>query len=71
MMISLLDVIQINVIYLNTKEKYPEIRDHEVTCEFILRRYLNERTTGKKTFKIAKQLVQDYEDLRSDVSPFC
>ena len=50
----------------HTKKKYPEIKDHEVTSEFILRRYLNERTQGKTKHKMVKQLVQDYEDLRSD-----
>ena len=49
-----------------TKKKYAEIKDHEVTSEFILRRYLNERTQGKTKHKMVKQLVQDYEDLRSD-----
>merc|ERR1712079_389924 len=32
----------------STMRKYPEIKYHEVTSEFILRRYLNERTQGKK-----------------------
>ena len=51
----------------NTKKKYLEIKEHEVTSEFILKSYLNERTQGKKhTRKMFNQLVQDYEDLRSD-----
>ena len=55
-----------NMAKMHTKEKYPEIKDHEVTSEFILKRYLNERTKGKTKHKMVKQLVQDYEDLRSD-----
>ena len=39
---------------MNTKEKYPEIKDHEVTSEFILKRYLNERTKGKTKHKMVK-----------------
>ena len=62
---------QLKLCYSNTKgdakKKYPEITDLKLTSEFILKRYLNERTHfRKKPRKIALQLVQDYEDLRSN-----